>query len=417
MIRLVALIALALVAGCKERNSQFCDNPDNGSDPDCNGIDAPTTCASSAECGDQVCKLPEGVCVQCTPEEPAACSGTTPLCDGSTNSCVGCEQHAECSSTSNVCLPDGACADETMVAYVAPMANGTECTKAAPCGTLADALATNKLVIKFAAGVVADDQKTTIGNRTDLTILAELGAKLDRTTDGTILEVTGTSDVAIFDLEITGASGVVEAALSMPAGTARLALHRVKVTNSIGPVGISVASNQAFSMDRCIVSGNSGGGASIQNVDFTLTNNIFVKNGSGITLSNGLELKPASAAHVFEFNTVASNTTDVGENGVLCLVTVNARNNIIADDTTSSSCNFEFTLFPVGTDVTGTTNKAGDADFINQNATNPLAPDYFRIGANSAAKDSADPASTIEVDLDGDVRPATGKDMGADEAQ
>jgi len=421
MVRLVALIALVLVSGCKERNSLFCQNDMNANDPACAGqVDAQQACETSTDCtgNETVCRLPDRVCVECTTAEADACTGTSPVCDDGTNRCVGCTEHSDCMASSNVCLPTGACAETAAVAYVSATGTDPACTKLAPCGTLDDALKTNLTTIKFEAGLVSDTKLTVIDSRA-LTILAERGAKLDRDDSGTILEVKGTSNVQIYDLEITGAAGINDGiGISMPVGTARLALHRVKIT-ACQSLGLSVAANQGLSMDRSIISGNAGGGVSISNVDFVLTNNIIVFNGGATSTTGGLTLSPATATHTFEFNTISDNSSTgatASVRGVNCVIPMNGANNIVNINKASASCTLEYTLFETGAAVTGT-NKAGEPAFLNTNPGNPLAPNYFRIGATSAALDSANPASMMAVDIDADVRPAGAADIGADELQ
>jgi len=72
-----------------------------------------------------------------------------------------------------------------------PGGAGTGCSKAIPCGLLEDGLKTNKPIIKFGAGTVADSKTTTIDAKA-VTIVAEPGARLDRTGDGVILQIQST---------------------------------------------------------------------------------------------------------------------------------------------------------------------------------------------------------------------------------
>ena len=64
--------------------------------------------------------------------------------------------------------------------------------------------------------------------------------------------------------------------------------------------------------------------------------------------------------------------------------------------------------------VPGAGNVMGGAAFRDTSDTR--SPLFYRIGSMSAAVDKANPASTMNVDLDGDARPAgAGRDIGADE--
>jgi hypothetical protein len=60
--------------------------------------------------------------------------------------------------------------------------------------------------------------------------------------------------------------------------------------------------------------------------------------------------------------------------------------------------------------VAGTGNLSSDPLFVDPVHNN------FHLQLASPARDAADPAATLAVDLDGDARPqGAGRDMGADE--
>jgi hypothetical protein len=105
-------------------NPQWC--PDEPRDMNCLNPppDAPPGCASSSECAPLVCDVTGArTCVRCTAAEHDACTGTTPVC-GANHACRGCSAHSECDS--RVCLPNGSCAVPDQVAYVEPLAGGTD---------------------------------------------------------------------------------------------------------------------------------------------------------------------------------------------------------------------------------------------------------------------------------------------------
>src|SRR5436190_11110239 len=113
--RLTLLFALiALVASCS--NHHYCaGNPLD----DCRlmwdariEIDAANTCSGNTDCNapTTVCDLSATMmCVQCTTSDNP-CPSAMPLCIA--NQCQKCTAHTQCTA-SNVCLPDGSCADET----------------------------------------------------------------------------------------------------------------------------------------------------------------------------------------------------------------------------------------------------------------------------------------------------------------
>ena len=119
-------------------------------------------CTDNANCTDPaapVCDLAAQVCVECTPESAAACTGQKPIC-GADNVCRACTAHADCLA-SMVCLPDGSCGIEDQVAYVANGGTSATCAKSAPCNTLTAAILLGKPYIKVASGEPVKDTKTT----------------------------------------------------------------------------------------------------------------------------------------------------------------------------------------------------------------------------------------------------------------
>jgi hypothetical protein len=209
----VLLLLSVLVTGCGDNDLDCFDHPDN------TGCPPPSTsgCTSDLQCPapNGVCDTTKGMCVPCTSAKATACVDTTPVC-GSDDRCRACEAHDECPSSA--CLPEGSCAIENQVAYVAPGGSGTTCGRDSPCGTLAAALGTGKPVIKMAVGLVKDTQTTTIDGRA-VTIVAEPGAVLSRDGVGVVLEILGGgADVQIADLEITGQTGAFSSAIEIEIG-------------------------------------------------------------------------------------------------------------------------------------------------------------------------------------------------------
>ena len=148
---LIAAVLVASCPACERTNPNYCEgNPNN----DCRAAADATTdvaepgCTSSAACAapTPACETGSGTCVQCiAPGETDACNGVTPVCDAD-HTCRACESHAECAS--GACLPTGACATPSEVAYVSATGSGTACTQASPCPLLADALGKNLPYVK-----------------------------------------------------------------------------------------------------------------------------------------------------------------------------------------------------------------------------------------------------------------------------
>ena len=423
MLLRLGLLVLLLLAACKEKNSEYCqghpDDVENCPPPDAG------KCTRDDQCAGGVCDTTSSTCVQCTTEKAAACTGTTPVCSAE-HTCQGCTAHAQCTA-SNACLPDGSCATDTQVAYVdSAGTDNTTCTKAMPCPLVKDALSTSRPYIKIAADGAALDSSTVTIDARAVTIVAEPGAKLDRNGDGAILEVrSANADVKIVDLEITGASGAAgaDAILLTPnGGTPKLTLTRVKLTANQG-AGIS-ATGGILTITKSAISNNGAGGISLTATQFDITNSLIVQNGLPGSLIGGVNFATigASGAHRLDFNTIAANngtaTVNTGVNCGTVAVPVTFSSNIIYGNTVASggkqlggSVNCSASYSDIGPDaVSGTGNISGDPLFVSPSTGN------FHLQASSPARDTADPAATLETDVDGDLRPqGSSRDIGADE--
>jgi hypothetical protein len=410
---LPTLLAITLLAACSKANPYYCEgNPDNNCTIDAD-INAPQDCTASAQCSNPakpVCDVDQKLCVACTDDEAGSCGGTSPVCT-SANTCAPCAAHTECDSLA--CLPNGACGDDTTVAYVATGGdNGGACTQAAPCASLAVAAMKGRPYVKVQNNL----DEAVVLDTVNVTILAAPLTRLTRTvTQGPILEVRGQSNVAIEDLLIQGGGGTTGHGVYVaPGQPANVTLDNVAIVGN-GGNGINVQGG-TLKMRRCLVSANVTGGA-VVSAPFDITNSMFVSNGTTASTTGGLTLTP-SGTDVFRYNTIAYNSSSSGSvtvRGINCTVPLTISSSIISNNMASTSCSFEYSLFDASTTVSGT-NRAGDARFKNIDAVNPMAADFFRIAQNSDAIDHGDPSVQLMTDLDGDARPqGTAPDIGADE--
>jgi hypothetical protein len=433
-------ILIAAAIGCdaflgKELNPAFCaGHPD---DPECMqlipdaAVDAPpegpSLCMANPECmrtdNTGVCDV-DGMCVQCT-ETDNPCEAAIPDKPACTNKqCAKCTLHTQCKA-SNVCLPDGGCAPEAMVAYVVADGTGADCTKAAPCGTLDEAIKKDRPFVKIAVGTIADNKVTPIERA--VTIFAERGGKLDRSDGGVILEVKNGADVQIFDLEITGATTADnDAAILMMGGAPKLTLTRVTVSDNQGR-GISAEAG-VLTMTQSKVIGNARGGVEISRAQFDITNSIVANNGGPSTPFGGVNLdQTASATYRFDFNTVTNNAaaqnqpTGVACAGITQLMTFSS--NIVFDNqigngriqTGGGNCNWVYsdigqteTAPPMP--VPGIGNIDAPPMFVDAGRND------FHVMSGSPVRDVGDPDSKLTDDLDGEARPqGPRRDIGADE--
>lgn len=384
------------------------------------GVDGPMHCTSSADCASPTAVCDVGgtmTCVQCTPSDVAACTGDMPACVDFT--CQGCTTHAQCTA-SQACLPDGSCADPAQVAYVRADGAGTECTQAMPCATLGAAVSANRPIIKFATGTVADNKATMIQDRT-ITILAEAGATLARSNNGTIVEARDNTDLEIYDLEVSGGTGMSAPAISVPNGTTKLALIRAKVRANQG-LGISFAGS-ALTIAQSTIANNNAGGMQLTAGTFAIVGNIFVNNGTGTSNIGGLSISTLlNVANRLELNTFAKNATTDGLPSALNCVAgtgFTARNNIMSNNGTltqmeqvGGTCLYTYSIIRPGTLPPGTGNSAADPLFVNASMND------LHLQPTSPARRAADPATDLTGlaarDIDGQARVAPA-DIGADQ--
>ena len=441
--RLASLLAVVAVIACAsgcsfilgdELNRKYCAT--HPTDEDCRkAFQDAGECTSSSQCSSPkaVCALDKMLCVQCTAAEHDACVANTPVC-GDDDACRKCAAHSEC--LSNACLPDGSCGDDTNVAYVDPSGTSTTCTKASPCKKVSDALKTTRPYVKLQG---TTNEQVTLNN-TNVTLLADPGAKLTDTVNGILLKIDGTSQVAIYDIEISGASGANNPGISVqPGSTATVTIVRAKLSGNAGAgisvnggtatisestisgnTGAGVVSTGTLTVSRSSMFGNNGGGISTNASTFTITNNFIYRNGNTtMATAGGVGLVGIVDSSKLEFNTIVDNlagggATNVG--GVLCDRSgFTAANNLIFRNTGGVSGNVQtLGLCTYGNSFVsaGTSTVDNTPMFAHPNS----APFDYHLTPTSP-NTIVDAAGTCSgVDYDGDTRPVgPACDLGADE--
>ena len=421
-----AMIALALASSCGKRlNPAFCaDNPDDG---DCRDaglvvIDAPpAACARNEDCTADpaagVCDTGLGACVQCIPGvEETACTGLTPNC-GEDRLCKGCVVDTNC-PLSNVCLPNGQCADEANVLYAAPAATGN-CTKTAPC-TLAMAVASvtaAKYIIKMTttSGQAYSEPPLALSTAQPLQILGT-GTTFQPSQGGDAIAVTA-GNVEIVGVTIRDATGNNANGVSC-AGGARLTLRKMSI---VGSNAFGVSSNGCnLLVERCRISGNPSGGLNLSAGDMEIRNNIIDKNGTNALTEGNVRIRNATGR--FVFNTVANNNSENGGggrvSGVACTHSAAgtflvARNIIAGNGGANASTNGDCTY--AGNHISGTVAGVG---FVSENDLHLTA---MTPATNPIIRDDPDADADCKVngkyidDYDGQPRPVGFCDRGADE--
>lgn len=424
-----------------------------GSDDDGPGETPDDKCTLDSQCsGDTPYCGPADACVECV-QNSQCTSADAPFCDTETFSCRGCNADSECAS--GVCLASlGTCAAADQLIYVKQDGvNNNTCDAAAPCATL-----------DFAKNRVTA-QRNVIRVQGNISQRAVLQGKIYVDGDGgtwtvgngSLLEVgTAAGDVTIEGMTLQGQSiastfPVVEclnsASLRVHQATIKLgalgitAVCKVAVTDSkivetIGSVkcennSLTIEDSElnsedatAISSDKCavrlarntIISNPEGTNPLIRLTDppqLTIENNLIwdklTRTSTGISVTN------APAGGLIRFNTIV-NTAPGAHTGdaVACAGTSVVTSNVLAWQFGSSlvgnACARRYNAFDANTPVgDGEGNQVGTMAKL---FVDPAAD--FHLGAESPALNLADPAEKITVDLDGKLRPTTGRlDAGA----
>lgn len=435
MLRHLQCAVIAVIGGCTYPPLPSSGDASNGA-----------SCTTSGNCKTTafpVCDLAMtgGTCVQCTSTDSHACGDMTPICVN--DQCTACTKHSDCTE-SNTCLPNGACAKSSDVAYV----DGTNGVDAAPCMkdmpcTRIDKAAALKGIVKV-AGVVKD--RCSLMNVT-ATIVADPGAKLTPSISGVAFEVKGTSNVQVYDLQISNALGGGSNNVAV-SDTANLTLNRVTLRDvaangavltggHLTCIQCLIASNAQRGIDaltagtvtiaRSTISDNINGGIRISDdVVFQIVGNVIYHNGqidknSGAISVNVNNKAPGAPPNQLDFNSIVANASNTLAQGVACGpgTTMKANNNILWDNgvvtamqaNTDGQCDWEYS------DVGPLALAGGSASNINMSPKFAMeATGDLHLTSSSPVRGMADPAADLSglaaQDIDGQTR-VSRADMGA----
>lgn len=234
----------------------------NGSLDDATGS---MPCTADEDCIDPMIPIcMDGRCVACTPENPVACDDQLLLCNGATNSCVGCTEHGQCRS--EACeLATGRCFPEDLVLYV----DGDEL--AMPPQRYASIVTAVAAVPEQAHAVI---------------IVHEYGAMGDSSYAAGVL-VDGGKSIAL--LAASGESPIIRGAAGNPgvrvreSGTA-LYVDGIQISDNLGNIGVEVSSGASAWLDRSKVVRNTGGGILAQDGAMLTLRNCFVDGDDGFNV-------------------------------------------------------------------------------------------------------------------------------------
>jgi hypothetical protein len=377
------------------------------------------SCSEASECGDFAGRpfCDQGECVGC--RDSGDCAGeTAPICDQAARTCRGCQAGDECDS--GVCdWIGGGCVAEGNVLYVATDGPGDQCTRDEPCDSIDQALdlaAGSMNWILLAPGAYVE----TVAVSGETVRIVGDGADLrPDSTDVAAIAVSGGANLWVSGLRIHDADGNGDGPgdgvyCTNSGGSPTVILDRVTIEGN-DDQGID-ANSCNLTVARSTISDNRRGGIALDSVDFDITNNFIIGNGSGSAVSAGIlvDKNPPSSGRL-EHNTIAANVSQSDTpSGVRCILVgapLTFRNNIIFDnlgsDTQVTGDNCEHSHSVIGPDAAPGDNIATPPTFVSDS--------NFHLAADSSGIDAADD-SDLTIDIDGEPRPGSGaNDIGADE--
>jgi hypothetical protein len=380
-------------------------------------------CSSGSECasrdgGGAACNADAGTCVECVVKEDCT-TASKPVCDTSVNKCVGClvsktdcsgvapicdaqicracKVDADCvtalSSDPGVCMPDGHCAAASEVVY-AIQPTSSSCSAAT--GALATPYCTAQaavdkastgpasvVVLRGGFGNVSASATTSL-----VTIVGQSSASINPGGNLYGIDVSGTANLFVRNLTITGGTSTSGAAAHVSGSTAALSLLGIQISGNAG-TGVLAESGAQLTMDRCVVTGAGGLAPADLKTSasaFKITNCVFTNSSSGATLDSAV---PIGKTGIFKNDTLIGNGTALQCSGSFAsgLILYNNTNDVSPGCTPSSCC-----------------------------SGNPMLTSDYHLMAGSSCIDILVPDTDVPDDIDGQTRPYNVKsDCGADE--
>ena len=371
-----------------------------------------------------------GLCAECIDDTHCTGFANEGTCDTVSLECRACEVGgSDCDSGLCGTRDDGECVPVADVIRVDGANTGGD---VAGCGAVGSECETigfaitqvddaTKNIIVVAAGTYDERLDITEGT---MTILGDRQVVVNPSLNAgapLALAVSGSAAVTILGISIAPASGTAGTDAVSCSGGGTLTLDGVAVSNAtdLGVIG----DNCDLTVTASTISGNQGGGISVNGGDFNIVNNFIVKNGTTGSAVGGLRVAAtAGNTEVLDFNTIASNVkADAVGYAIECSgVNLVATNNILMLDPVISGglitiCNTDYSLIDSNTGANGGTQTnvvSAQASFVA-----PIDND-FHLESGSPGINEADPAATLDTDIDSEERPQGGvPDIGADEAE
>ena len=423
---------------CIEAPRPICDSAADCTDPSlplcvkglCSGCDEQGAgCSAKAP----VCDVAVNSCGGCQADVDCAGFIGMPFCDAASHSCRGCKAHSECAS--GVCdIEANMCVDPSHVLYVdaSVMTSGEKCTRDSPCKTIREGvnfISRDQKWILVRPGLYAEQVTIQQG---DVAIVAP-GVTWTRGPQGSCLIVKGGARVRLEGATLREAlSSAIECSATTGADAPSVDLVGVSIEDN-SEVGLR-ASFCRIKIDRSKIIGNQDGGVDLTACLYEIRNSFVIRNRGRrspiFVLRAPDESFFGSQLPIIEFNTIAYNTvysmpgSELRPGGIWCeqvTVPVQFSNNIIYNNIDNDYSSQEEVQISGGNcghvySVIGPKLVAGLGNVNTPPEFTLTSPKDVHLSPDSVGVNAADPNASLDIDIDGDVRPQDGRrDVGADE--
>lgn len=380
-------------------------------------------CDDDSQCSGPVGACENNQCIEC--RDDSQCEGNRPICEG--NACRACTANDECAS--GVCSANGECVGEDQISHVAPAGTAiATCSVSDPCSLERGLeLVASRPYILLASGDYTGAAEYVLGENGHLIGDPSAPPTLRNGSDNdlSVMEIASGADVVIENVRIGDASSPLNGfvangiACSVPA---KLLVRNVELFNNRSVrygAGIYASNCQVNVYDSRFIGNRVG--IRVLGAVVEVERSTFLQNGTGVSFESGnFEIRNSIVARsnssglsisehvgtIVEFNTIVDNGT-----GISCSQTefemLMLSNNVVARNTTNiSGAMFDATTSLVLPGVAG-------LNFVRPD----LEPYDYHIGPGSSAIEQATDSGDVVLDIDRQPRPATGRDLGADEVQ
>ena len=265
------------------------------------------------------CHAGWGRCVECTPDDGAACHGATAWC-GNAFTCVGCFEHAHCPASA--CdLERGECMDDDRVMHVANAVcpdTGTG-SEGAPYCSIASALgqidAGERGTVILHGGAAAYDEALVVTDDPPRTI-AVIGVddpSIVTPADAWAAEVSAGQHLYVSGVRLSSESG---SGVTCTGSDARVWLDDLTVSQNVQGLVVNLCKAR---LRRVRVIDNEGDGIAVSNSgEVRIESSIIANGGTADGVSTGLRVDDEASRIDVRYSTFANNVSKLSGPNIYC---------------------------------------------------------------------------------------------------